>query len=166
MRWILVRTYSKSESVQKLRVGRKAGIEMPYQSEFESKGVYTRYYGRVHANEIEEAGGRLRSHPLAVSRIEYCVCDFLDVEEFVITDFEVLMLAAHDHQIIDINPGLKIAVVAADAHAKAIARIYAGSPLMRLNARVHDTLDAAYEWVAPTSGRYSLKTGTGRVRVA
>lgn len=139
---------------------------MPYQSEFESNGVYTRHYGRVDANEIEEAGGRVRNHPLTVAGIGYCVCDFLEVEEFVITDFEVLMLAAHDHQIIDINPGLKIAVVAVDARVKAIARIYAGSPLMRLNARVYDTLDAAYEWVSPASARLPSKTGASSVHVA
>lgn len=132
---------------------------MPYQSQFESNGVYTRYYGRVHANEIEESGGRLRNYPLTVARIGYCVCDFLDVEELVITDFEVLMLAANDHQIVDINPELRIAVVAADARVKAIARIYAGSPLMRLNARVYDTLDAAYEWVSPAAGRLPMKSG-------
>jgi len=139
---------------------------MPYQSEFESNGVYTRYYGRVHANEIEEAGGRLRSHPLTVARIGYCVCDFLDVEELVITDFEVLMLAARDHQIVDVNPGLRIAVVAADTRLKAVARIYAGSPLMRLNARVFDTLDAAYEWVGPAADRLPMQTGALGARVA
>ena len=139
---------------------------MAYQSKFESNGVYTRYYGRVHANEIEESGGRLRNHPLTVARIGYCVCDFLDVEELVITDFEVLMLAARDHQIVDANPGLKIAIVAADARVTAIARIYAGSPLMRLNARVYNTLDAAYEWVGPTAGRGLQKTGAQGACVA
>ncbi|SDH19228.1 hypothetical protein [Propionivibrio dicarboxylicus] len=139
---------------------------MPYQSEFESNGIYTKFYGRIHAGEIEEASRRLRNHPLALGRIDYCVCDFLDVDEFVITDFEVLMLAAHDHQAIDINPELRIAIVAADARVKAIARLYAGSPLMRRNAGIFASLDEAYEWVDSAYGAHPGKTGFVDVRVA
>lgn len=133
---------------------------MPYQSEFGSNGIYTKFYGCIHADEIDEAGQRVRNHRLTVGYIDYCICNFLDVEELAVTDFEILMLAAQDHHAIDINPALRIAIVAADARIAGILRLYADSPLMRRNARVFGTLAAAYAWVdsaragsAGTAGR-------------
>lgn len=136
---------------------------MPYQSEFESNGIYTKFHGRLHADEIEAVSRRLRSHRRVASRLAYCVCDFLDVDEIVITHFEILMLAAHDHQVIELSPALKIAIVAADARVAAIAALYADSPLMRRNARIFGALDDAYGWVAANAVRPAGETAEAGV---
>ena len=120
---------------------------MPHELSWEPLGAYSRYWGHVTGQEIEDAGAAIRQDRRARA-LRYVVSDFLAVESFDVTPYQALVTAAHDHDASRHNPGIRLAMLTTDPELTALVGIYAASPLMTLQVRVFRCVAALREWIA------------------
>lgn len=121
---------------------------MPYVIQWESEGVYTKYWGDLTVEELNEALRSKRDDP-RMPNCRYSISDFLDVTQTSVTKFAVLLLAAKDHDSEAVSRSIKIAHVMDNAGLKDLSLTYKKSPLIRdsLMVDIFDTLEDARAWV-------------------
>ena len=122
---------------------------MAYSHNWESQGVHLKFWGSTSGNEVDAAIDLIRHSP-DLPKLTYVISDFLGVDEFTVTSYQTLVIAAHDHWIKDIaNRQLKIALVSSKPEELAVFDLYANSPLIRdtFEVRTFTELAEARNWV-------------------
>ncbi len=122
---------------------------MAYSHAWENDGVYMKISGETSGGEVDTAISHIRNHP-DLPNMKYAIADYLDVDKFLVTTYDTLVIAAHDHWISEANPSLKIALVGNKAEILEAFHRYASSPLIKDTFEVLtcDTLDEARNWVS------------------
>lgn len=120
---------------------------MAYSHAWEVDGVYMKFWGTTSGEEIDEAIDHIRNHP-DLPRLKYAIADYLEVDEFRVTSYQTLLIAAHDHSISSANPHLKIALLGNNAQILETFRLYAESPLIKdtFTVRIFRDMDVARSW--------------------
>ena len=122
---------------------------MAYCHNWEPEGVYMKFWGKTSGEEIDEAISHLRNHP-DLSGMRYAVADYMSVDEFLVTRYQTLIIAAHDHWMKDANSNLKIALVGSRPDILEAFQAYANSSVIMdtFQVRVFQALEEAKNWVA------------------
>jgi hypothetical protein len=124
---------------------------MAYSHIWEPHGVHLKIWGDTSGDEVDTAIDLIRRSP-ELPKLLYVISDFLEVNEFRVTNYQTLIVAAHDHWVKDlVNRQLKIALVGSKEEVLAAFQLYATSPLIQntLDVRVFMDLDEARSWVVP-----------------
>lgn len=120
---------------------------MAYSHDWESEGVHLKFWGATSGEEIDTAIGFIRNHS-GLSRLKYAIADYLGVDEFCVTPYHALLIAAHDHWAKDTNAGLRIALVGNRADVLEAFRLYSESAVIKdfFEVRTFAALDEARNW--------------------
>ena len=70
--------------------------KMSHSHQWEPDGVHLKVWGETSKAEIDEAIGLIRNSP-ELPKLNYVIADYLDVEGFTVSDYDTLIIAAHDH---------------------------------------------------------------------
>ena len=121
---------------------------MPFLIQWESKGVYTKYWGELTREEFMEASEAKRLDP-RTSICEYSINDFLEVKSIDITKYDVLLLAHKDYVTEAIKRSNKIAHVIDNEKLKELSHTYEVSPLIKdtFKVKMFSTLGGARAWI-------------------
>lgn len=122
---------------------------MAYRYEWEPLGIHIKIFGATSGEEIDKAIDHIRQHP-ELPRLKYAIADYLEVEEFCVTPYDALLMAAHDHWASEVNAALKIALVGKRGEVVEAFRRYANSAVIidTFAVRIFDDLDEARAWAA------------------
>ena len=119
---------------------------MGYEITWETRGACKRFFGHVTGAELMRSVEEIESDPRFDS-VRYVVNDFLAVESFSVSEENVLTISAIDGAASITNPNIKVAIVATDDRVRAMAELYANSPLNTYPTRIFTNMDAARDWV-------------------
>lgn len=113
-------------------------------------------WGVTSGAEIDNAIDLIRNHP-DLPNIHFTIADYLEVDEFHVSVYETLIVAARDHWVSEVNPNLKIALVADKAEIIGALQRYAASSVIKdtFEVCVFSALQDARNWVS------EIKTGSG-----
>ena len=121
---------------------------MPYENTWEEKGVYRKFYNGINGKELIQAAEDVIEHELFDS-IRYVVNDLLAVTEHDVKTSDVLILAGMDRDLANINPNIKVAIIATLPTIQTLASLYgdlmANSPYP---SKIFTNLDEARDWVS------------------
>jgi len=122
---------------------------VPYLIQWESEGVYTKFWGHLTSDELKEANRVKKADP-RTPNCKYSINDFLEVTRTDATKFDVLMLAAKDHDSEAVSRSLKMAHVIANKELRELSLAYAKSPLAVDTFMVETfyTLEDARKWAS------------------
>ena len=122
---------------------------MTYSHVWEPEGVYMKFWGETSGQEIDEAIDHIRNHP-DLPKLKFAIADYLDVDKFLVTRYQTLIIAAHDHWISKANANLKIALLGNKAEVLDAFSTYAESPVISgtFEVRTFTDLADARGWVS------------------
>lgn len=82
--------------------------------------------------------------------MKYAIADYLAVNKFLVSKYEVLIIAAHDHWIKDANPDLKIALVCSSLEILEAFQMYVESAVIKdtFDVKIFADLNEARTWVS------------------
>ncbi len=103
---------------------------MSYRHEWENNGVLIKFWGATSGSEIDEAIDQIRNSP-DLSKLGYVISDYLVVDEFRVTRYDVLLIAARDHWVSVTNANLKIALVGGRSDVLNALKCYAASSVIK-----------------------------------
>jgi hypothetical protein len=105
--------------------------------------------GATSGCEVDTAMSLIRNHP-DLPNMKYAIADYLDVDIFLVTTYDILIIASHDHWISKTNPRLKIALVGNRADILETFHKYASSAVIANTflVRIFGVLDEARNWVS------------------
>ena len=119
---------------------------MPYETTWEKKGIYWKLYGIVTGNDIEQ----LTIDVFGDSRfddIRYVILDFLNIDDFDMSDDELESIAAQDLAAAITNPYVKIAVITTHPRVMELStmfgKIFGEHPW---KVSVHENIEEARRW--------------------
>jgi hemerythrin len=120
---------------------------MSHSHRWEPDGVHLKVWGETSKAEIDEAISHIRNSP-ELPKLNYVIADYLDVEEFHVSDYDTLIIASHDHWIIKSNPHLKIALVGTRPDVLHAFSVYANSAVIKDDFKVQTFPDmkSAKRW--------------------
>jgi hypothetical protein len=119
---------------------------MPYQLDWEEKGIYWKYYGSVTGKEVVEASTSIYSDP-RFDTLKYKLVDFLDAENIDIEQEQVALIAYQHRSAQRSNPYIKNAIVVSaegGGLAKKFASFFDNS---FWEVKVFHDLDEANKWL-------------------
>ncbi len=120
---------------------------MGYEIVWESRGAYKRFFGDVTDDELMQCLISIESDS-RFDDLRYVVNDFLKVESFAVSEESVRVMSAIDKAASSTNPNIRIAIVATDAQIRALAKLYAHSPLNVYPTEIFQDIGAARGWLA------------------
>lgn len=114
---------------------------------WETRGAYKRFHGHVTDRELIDSVLTIEGDP-RFDTMRYTINDFLDVTSFSVLDQTVRIVSAIDGAAALTNPDIRIAVVATDIQIKALAELYANSPLTAYPTQIFADIVGARAWLA------------------
>lgn len=114
---------------------------------WETRGAYKRFHDHVTDRELIDSVLEIEGDPRFDS-MRYTINDFLGVTSFSVLEQTVRIVSAIDGAAALTNPDIRIAIVATDAQIKALAELYATSPLTAYPTRIFPHVAAARDWLA------------------
>lgn len=129
---------------------------MAYEILWETGGVNKHFHGHVTDDELIQSLVQVESDPRFDS-IRYVINDFLQVEDFTVSEDGVLMASAIDRGAAQSNPHIRIAVVATDTQVHALAKLYAASPVNAYPTEVFLNDCEARRWISATSLQQGIR---------
>jgi len=123
---------------------------MGYEIVWEPRGACKRFFGQVSDAELMRSVVEIEGDH-RFDAIRYVVNDFRAVEGFQVTEENVMTISAIDGAASITNPTIKIAIVAVDAAVRAMAELYANSPLNTYPTRIFAAMAEARAWAETPS---------------
>ena len=121
---------------------------MAYQLIWEEKGLWADFKGTVNDNEINEVTSRIYGHEQFGS-IRYILIDFLDVDNFNVTERAVRTVAGSDRTAALTNPNIMVGIVTIKVSTLEKAFLYTdaseGTPWQ---ISYFDNIEDARAWIA------------------
>ncbi len=120
---------------------------MTFNIKWDKKGAYVKFHGVVNAQDLIDANNYLISNA-NFEGINYQIFDFLNIEEFKITSFDISIVGVMDKSQSEFNKEMKVAILTQDDYVREITREY--KDLMEGSnwiTKVFDNVDSAKQWV-------------------
>ncbi len=120
---------------------------MPFMKTWEAEGVYFRQEGRITGDDLLNCATNLCDDE-RLPTLKYKIAEFVEGEEFDVTAKSIREVAAMDKRGAEINPGMKVAIVATRTLIVGMARMYelsGGDGAWE--TRVFETMSEARQWV-------------------
>ena len=118
---------------------------MPYQANWEERGVYLRFYGDTTDQEVAGSSRKGQGDP-RFEQIRYVILDFRDCSSVQLTKGVLEELAATDMAASRTNPNIKIAVIAKQPDALEMVSSYLSTGIEAYPLRVFQAQDQARAW--------------------
>lgn len=120
---------------------------MPYATEWETRGVVWRFWGVVTGDELLQSNHEIYGDE-RFDRLAYQIVDLTRVEQFAVSEDDMLVMAASDRAAALSNGNIHVAVAAKNADVKRLSAIYeAASVRSPWVQRVFETVEEARRWV-------------------
>ncbi len=120
---------------------------MTFTINWDKNGVYVKFRGVVNAQDLIDANNYVISNANFES-INFQIFDFLDIEEFKITSYDISIIGVMDKSQTDVKKDMKVAVVTQSDYVREITaeydKIMSGS---NWETNIFPSLEAAREWV-------------------
>lgn len=120
---------------------------MAFELVWETRGVYKRFYGQVTGEDLLHSVTKVESDH-RFDDLRFVINDFLGVDEFSVTEENVLMISAIDSAAATSNPNIRIAIVATDSHIQALGKLYAHAPLTVYPTEIFLNTGDARNWLS------------------
>jgi hypothetical protein len=124
---------------------------LPHSTDWEPKGIVWTFWGVVTGEELLSSNHEIYGDP-RFDALHYQIVDLTGVEQFVVSEDDMIILAATDRAAALSNGSMRVAVAAVDGAIRELSRLYAeasgGSPWRQ---EMFDTVAEAREWVASNS---------------
>jgi len=121
---------------------------MSYENIWEKNGVYRKYNNGINGKELIQAAKDVLGNK-SFDSISYVINDLLQVTEHDVKTSDIITLTKMDKAAADINPNIKVAIVATTLTVKVMASLYADlmshSPF---SIEIFANLDEARSWVS------------------
>jgi hypothetical protein len=122
---------------------------MPYDLNWEPRGLYRRYWGEVSIAERRESLERIFADP-RFDDLLFTITDYLDVQHYEVTPEATEEIAALHVGPTQTNPRLLIAAVVTDARIIQAIEQFIALNMTSTPYRVFSELGAARAWIAQT----------------
>ena len=124
-------------------------MQVTYKHEWLPSGAYIKFWGDISGDEIDEAFNHVRNSP-DLAKLAYVIADYLEAVDFLVTRYQILLIAAHDHWMRDSNTNLKIAIVGTKAGIIEAYKHYCESAVIKdtFEVRTFTELCVAKNWVS------------------
>lgn len=120
-------------------------LMMPYETIWEARGVYTRFFGQPSGKELQDHAKSI-SLDARASDIEYAIVDFLNIENHTIHESDALFAAATDSLVS--NAPLVVLYSKGLESDLALIELHRNSPLMKKRPmEIFDNMEAARSWL-------------------
>ncbi|PLX15825.1 MAG: hypothetical protein C0597_08400 [Marinilabiliales bacterium] len=96
---------------------------MTFNIKWDQKGVYVKFHGIVNAQDLIDANNYVISNANFES-IHFQIFDFLDIDDFKITSYDISIIGVMDKSQSDFNKNMKIAIVTQSDYVKEITTEY------------------------------------------
>lgn len=120
---------------------------MTFNINWDKKGAYVKFRGIVTAQDLIDANNYLISNA-NFERISYQIFDFLNIEDFKITSFDISIIGVMDKSQTEFKNEMKIAILTQDDNVKVITGEYdqlmSGSNWV---TKIFADLESAKKWV-------------------
>ena len=121
---------------------------MTFNINWDKNGVYVKFRGIVNAQDLIDANNYVISNANFES-INYQIFDFLDIEEFKITSYDISIIGIMDKSQTSVKEEMKVAIVTQSDYIKEITteydQIMSGS---NWETRIFPSYETALEWVS------------------
>ncbi len=121
---------------------------MTFNINWDKNGVYVKFRGIVNAQDLIDANNYVISNANFES-INYQIFDFLDIEEFKITSYDISIIGIMDKSQTNVKEEMKVAIVTQSDYIKEITteydQIMSGS---NWETRIFPSYETALEWVS------------------
>ena len=122
-------------------------VMMPYETKREgNKGIYWKLTGIVTGNEIEQLTVEIFGDS-QFDNLRYLILDFLNIDDFIMSNEELESVAAQDMAAAITNPYIKIAIITTHPRAIELANMFGhmfgGHPW---EISVHGNIEEARRW--------------------
>lgn len=120
---------------------------MTFNINWDKRGAYVKFRGEVTAQDLIDANNYLISNA-NFEGINYQIFDFLNIEAFIITSFDISIIGVMDKSQAAFNKEMKIAVLTQDDYVKEIVREY--DQLMEGSnwiTKVFEDEESAKQWI-------------------
>ena len=96
---------------------------MTFNIKWDKKGVYVKFHGIVNAQDLIDANNYIISNA-NFETIHFQIFDFLDIDDFNITSYDISIIGVIDKSQSVINKEMKIAIVTQNDYVKEITSEY------------------------------------------
>lgn len=120
---------------------------MTFNINWDKNGVYVKFRGNVTPQDLIDANNYVISNAKFES-IEYQIFDFLHIDEFLITSYDITIIGTMDKGQVDFKEKMKVAILSQDDHVIEITKEY--EQLMdgtSWETNIMTNIDDAREWV-------------------
>ena len=121
---------------------------MTFNINWDKNGVYVKFRGVVNAQDLIDANNYVISNA-NFELINYQIFDFLDIEEFKITSYDISIIGIMDKSQTSVKEEMKVAIVTQSDYIKEITteydQIMSGS---NWETRIFPSYETALEWVS------------------
>lgn len=121
---------------------------MPYTTTWDENGVNWRFYGVVTMQEVEKANHDFYTDPRSDSA-KYQIFDATGIEEAIIADHDIHVIAAKDKGASLSIRGLKVALIVNNPTVRSLIEVYVELSSKLANnwtMKIFDTMKDAREW--------------------
>jgi len=118
---------------------------MPYKIKLETQGAYIQFSGTVSGDEVKSSSQWIRDNH-QIKYLSYSIMDFLEITECLVSRYDSLLVAAHDHLLWQFNPNFKIAIVSTHEQVLSLAQLYKDAPLITPKTEIFNNLSDARQW--------------------
>lgn len=119
---------------------------MPFEIEWEPRGLRTRFHGLVSGADILRHSTAIDNDPRFDS-LRYVIADFLEADLHSISETDVMLVSANDYGAAHTNPNIRVAIVTTDERVRSLARLYAAPPLEPYPTEVFRSVVEARDWI-------------------
>jgi hypothetical protein len=120
---------------------------MTFNINWDKRGAYVKFRGAVNAQDLIDANNYLISNA-NFEGINYQIFDFLNIEDFKITSFDISIIGVMDKSQTEFKKDMKIAILTQDDSVREITREY--TQLMEGSnwiTKIFDDFERAKKWV-------------------
>jgi len=120
---------------------------MTFNINWDKRGAYVKFHGIVSAQDLIDANNYLISNA-NFEGINYQIFDFLNIEEFKITSFDISIIGVMDKAQTEFKKEMKIAILTQDNYVRKITKEY--DQLMEGSnwiTKIFDNMENAKQWV-------------------
>jgi len=96
---------------------------MTFNINWDKKGVYVKFHGIVNAQDLIDANNYVISNA-KFETINYQIFDFLNIEDFKITSYDINIIGVMDKSQTDAKKEMKVAIVTQDDYVREITTEY------------------------------------------
>ncbi len=121
---------------------------MTFSINWDKNGVYVKFRGVVNAQDLIDANNYVISNANFES-INYQIFDFLDIEKFKITSYDISIIGIMDKSQTSVKEEMKVAIVTQSDYIKEITTEYDQIMLgSNWETRIFPSYETALEWVS------------------